>query len=716
MAKFKDIFPGGMAAFNYEAAGLGNAMHGTSLAHPEADFSDEARRAGVEIQGDAIGDGKIHRVAHRNSKKGELDAWYVLFTDGDIAGGAYGYWNEGGLTANWTARIGREMTIAERADHLARMDIIKEAARVERQRHAQEAADRASDDVSRYVDATDLHPYLRAKQAKAHPGVKTDGAGRLIIPYMGEDGEIKTYQSISGQGPEFAKRFLKDGAKKGTFFEIRGDRKRIFICEGYSTASTVFEATGSTVIVAGDAGSLSGVATIWRPLFPAAQIFIAADNDAYTPAGNAGLIKGRAAAKECGGEVVYPVFTEADMAAHPGGHPTDWNDMKAIRGIEVVQEQIARIAGARGASSKSSAFEFVKVGDLEIAPINWLIEDFMEANSLCQIFGESGHGKSFVALDLAACIATGTDWHGHKVKSGPVFYICGEGHAGIKTRTKAWEIGNGKSLKEAPFYKSVKGAQLADATSAAMVAASIMDMQADTGVMPAAVFIDTLSRNYGADENSTEDMAAFITHLDNYIRVPMGCTIYIIHHSGAADKDRSRGSTALRGALDSEYKVSMDKNKTITVEAKKMKEADFPASIDFTLQPVELPVKKVGSEEFQKGVYLKLASAETGNVVKRNEEKAEALRRANEASGANQLASLTVLRSLEIGKTDRGELDEHPVTVAEWRAACRAGGMDGKDQFRDAMTGLEGRKTISITRLATTGVEIVRIAKPQIDE
>ena len=38
-----------------------------------------------------------------------------------------------------------------------------------------------------------------------------------------------------------------------------------------------------------------------------------------------------------------------------------------------------------------------------------LIEDYLPENSLVALIGESGAGKTFLALDMACCIATGKD-------------------------------------------------------------------------------------------------------------------------------------------------------------------------------------------------------------------------------------------------------------------------------------------------------------------
>jgi hypothetical protein len=99
--------------------------------------------------------------------------------------------------------------------------------------------------------------------------------------------------------------------------------------------------------------------------------------------------------------------------------------------------------------------------------------------------------------------------------------------------------------------------------------------------------IDTVARNFGdGDENSTEDMGKFIMNLDAYIRVPFGCNVMLVHHSGH-NMDRARGSSALKAALDAEYSVS-NEDGLITLTATKMKDAEHPSDIGFRFHYVEL--------------------------------------------------------------------------------------------------------------------------------
>ena len=50
-----------------------------------------------------------------------------------------------------------------------------------------------------------------------------------------------------------------------------------------------------------------------------------------------------------------------------------------------------------------------------------------------------------------------------------------------------------------------------------------------------------------------------------------------MHHTGHNDKDRARGSIALKGAADSEYDIEKQKD-ILTMTTTKMKDAEIPRS------------------------------------------------------------------------------------------------------------------------------------------
>ena len=640
MSNLTSIFPNGFAV----------ATESQDLIDPITAFTRHCEAQGLLIK-ELIPDGQIHRVAHISSKKGAVDGWYILHTGGKIPVGVCGCWKEPSFESKWVADTGRAMTFSERLEHDKLIAEIRAKREAERLATQAEVATQAEDEVSTYADASADHPYLVRKRI-APNGIKIDRAGRLVVPVSDSSGEILSYQTIDADGN---KRFLKGGKIEGGFYELRGNRKVIFIGEGFATCASIHQATGFTTLVAFDCGNLAKVAKSAKEMFLGSRIVICADNDQFTE-GNAGVTKGRAAAQLVFGEIVYPNFAESDLSSKP----TDFNDLHVLQGIDAVKEQIERVALP---AIDKLAFEFTRADSLELTEIKWVVDDYIEADSLAQVFGDPGGGKSFVAIDLACCVATGKPWHGHDVKQGSVFYIAGEGHNGLARRLKAWQIGNGTSLAGVPLYKSHRAAQLYDATEAAVVAESIKQLSAEANCIPSMIVIDTLARNHGGDENSTQDMNAFIQHLDVYLRQPWKCCVMVVHHSGVADKDRSRGSTALKGALDAEYKCQLDSGtKTIAFESKKMKDAEMPSPKNFQITQVDLPINNKNGMPV-KGAYL--TAVDISGLVSQVQKKTYL--------SPNQKQVMECLVMLEVSLFQNHQL--RPVGYDEWRDSAKEHGV-----------------------------------------
>ncbi|MDO9228368.1 MAG: AAA family ATPase [Syntrophales bacterium] len=236
-------------------------------------------------------------------------------------------------------------------------------------------------------------------------------------------------------------------------------------------------------------------------------------------------------------------------------------------------------------------FHFLSANDLCAMPkpTLWLLKPYIDAGSLAMIFGEAGSYKSFLSLDQGLCIATAHDWHGHEVRQrGSVFYIAGEGFAGINRRIKAWALYHETDLQDVPFFVSDRPAQFLDMESAGEVVRSVDELQERHGD-PVLIIIDTLNRNFGpGDENSTADMTRFISTIDETLRSRYRCAVQVIHHSGLSATERARGASALRAALDWEYRLQKNADGSRILTCTKAKDHGEPPTICFMPETITL--------------------------------------------------------------------------------------------------------------------------------
>ena len=346
--------------------------------------------------------------------------------------------------------------------------------------------------------------------------------------------------------------------------------------------------------------------------------------------------------------------------------PVDDGDIQRIAGSVARYEAADPLPTGEGEQSQGRRFRLIRAGELEFKAPRFLVREYLEADSLGLVFGDPGCGKSFLAVDMACCIATGQDFHALPVEAGPVIYVAGEGHNGLKRRFTAWEIRNGHSLDDAPLYVSTAPAALCDEGNALEVATAVNEVAEASGA-PALVVIDTLARNFGpGDENSTQDMGRFVFAAD-MIRSRHECTVLLVHHTGHADKQRARGAMALKGALDAEYRMDVDDTGVIRLEATKMKDAPPPDPMAFRLHTVELGIKDHDGREITSAVLDETSYAPPAKSGRQGRGKWQTV-------AVEQLQRLHRERRANM-EADGRDPDSARVSVEDWRDACRENGV-----------------------------------------
>lgn len=227
---------------------------------------------------------------------------------------------------------------------------------------------------------------------------------------------------------------------------------------------------------------------------------------------------------------------------------------EAIR--EAVQERVQVLQPEPQPPARTFSFDHAAEMLAAPQPTKWLIRGYLEADTLVGLFGSSGCMKSFLALDMVLCIASGIPWHGISVPDpGPVFYIAGEGFRGLAARIMAWAVAHQVDARRVPLFVSKTPALFLNPESEGAVSDAIAELAERHG-KPKLVVIDTLVRCFGGDENSTEDMSAFVAALDR-LRERFACAVQVIHHSGLQDEKRARGASAFRAALDMEFRLDV---------------------------------------------------------------------------------------------------------------------------------------------------------------
>jgi hypothetical protein len=335
------------------------------------------------------------------------------------------------------------------------------------------------------------------------------------------------------------------------------------------------------------------------------------------------------------------------------------------RGVEAMRQAIGYAQGdfenlddgrtpeAAGPQGKPARFQVLSAAQFVRRPApTWLIEDVLPQGELVVLFGESGAGKSFMALDLVMAIARGVQWRDREVVKGRVVYVCAEGSRGFISRLEAYAEHNNLDVDTLPVGFVVDAPNL-------LQRAECLEVASQIGRADVVVFDTFAQVTPGGNENSGEDMGLALSHCKGIHRAT-GATVLLVHHSGKDASKGARGWSGLRAAADAEFEV-IDSGHGRSMTVTKQKDGETGEEFGFVLADVLLGVSPKGKPIVGKVVE------HTGEVSKRKVP----------ARGAVEKVALRVL----------GELKEAgPVSQAEWIDAAvenlPAGSPGGRDTRR----------------------------------
>ena len=528
---------------------------------PEQQFMDAMENAGIDAPAEIISDGHIHRfnVGSKRDKSG----WYVFYGDNKPSAGMAGDWKSG-IELKFCAKMERDASPVE----LMRNTKLMEDARRKRDEEREKSYEINADAVARIWDSTTSakadHPYLKSKGIQPH-GSRVTGDGRLVLPLYTPEGELASLQYIDVMDKKRPKAF-HTGAKSGGCLHMLGpaDSKIAYLTEGFADAATVVEETGCACYIAYSGSNMEKVAKVMKEFCSYGQIVVVSDNDSH----GKGQEYAEKASKAINARLIIPPHAGDinDFRANGG-------DVKSLLEIKQIQPSTWLVSGSDFCSQPS--------------PIKWLVKGWLQQEALCMIHGESGGGKTFLVLDMVLRIASGIDdWHGHKVKKGNVVYLAGEGHHGLKGRIAGWLQNN--KVDAFDFWVSKSGLDL-DKTDGLI---KTVDALKGLPESPDVIVVDTLHRFLSGDENSAQDAKEMLDSCACLME-EFGCSVVLVHHTGVSEsaKNRARGSSAWRGALDIEISIQKgdkEKNLPMEVSQQKSKDAEQSPTLSFNLNSIKI--------------------------------------------------------------------------------------------------------------------------------
>ena len=221
---------------------------------------------------------------------------------------------------------------------------------------------------------------------------------------------------------------------------------------------------------------------------------------------------------------------------------------------------------------------------IALPPLQWLVKDVLPTSGLATIFGQSGAGKTFLALDVGVSVADGTPWFGRRVVQRPVVYVALEGEFGLSKRLHALRKERGDKAGSNMHFV-VSSFSLLNHEHVAELVAEIRAAKLEQPV----IIIDTLSRAMpGGDENSGVDMGIAIEAAKSIQRAVDGLVI-LVHHAGKDPTRGMRGHSSLFAGADAVIMVRRE-NGARAWSIAKAKDSEDSSSYSFSLDTIEVGI------------------------------------------------------------------------------------------------------------------------------
>ncbi|MBB4017364.1 hypothetical protein GGR16_002393 [Chelatococcus caeni] len=343
----------------------------------------------------------------------------------------------------------------------------------------------------------------------------------------------------------------------------------IYLCEGEKDVETL-------VRMGLAATTNSGGAKHWDPelhaeLLRGADVVIVPDHD---KAGRervpkvAGALRGIAArVRVCDLSAIWPDIGEKEDV-------TDWIE-KGGGTRERLEAYVADLPSWEP-PPYNSRFGAITWGDIfKTGPAyEWLVKGIVPMREAVLVYGAPQTGKSFWTQDLAAHVARGVDFFGHRVRRAGVVYCAFEGGKGFRKRQQAYALHH--KLRPEDSIDMVVLTRRADLFSGdedvEALIAEILHWGSVFSEPLGLIVLDTWSAaTPGANENASEDVSRVRARVMRIVEACQ-CSVLVVHHKPAGG-GRPRG----HGSLTGDFETTIDVDWATREEGKhaiQLKDAD----------------------------------------------------------------------------------------------------------------------------------------------
>lgn len=225
---------------------------------------------------------------------------------------------------------------------------------------------------------------------------------------------------------------------------------------------------------------------------------------------------------------------------------------------------------------------------------NYAAKGWFRRRETSVVYGPSNAGKTAFVGHLGQCIISNESFFGARVTQGIVVHVAAEAPESVLDRMQAYAIHDDAYP---PYFVYDRPVDLSCKESIDEFQRDLTQIMNDRGQEIVLIIFDTLSRCINAaDENSSTEMTTIVRNVET-LACKISAHVMMIHHTGKDVERGGRGSSAIRGAVDTEICLKPDDAGVVALFQDKQRTMKKGKSVCFGLETHVLGLDEDGEEK-----------------------------------------------------------------------------------------------------------------------
>lgn len=227
---------------------------------------------------------------------------------------------------------------------------------------------------------------------------------------------------------------------------------------------------------------------------------------------------------------------------------------------------------------------------------DYIVQHLLFPGQVSMFAGPSNLGKSAIIASVCAHVAMGRDFCGLPVCRSGILYIAAEAPKGVLNR--AYPYLSQKAAQTAPFEVLDRPVDLTNQQVVGRLAEDALAFRDYHGCKDLLIVFDTLNICMpDGDENSSRDTGRVLANAQQLAQ-KTNAHVLIVHHTGASETSRPRGSTTLTANVDTGMTLhkadASQPDGTVFINVHKQREDSRAAPLAFQIRGFEVGKNRHG--------------------------------------------------------------------------------------------------------------------------